>query len=92
MFDAYTLLANQLADIHNQLSAKVLEDTKHAPKWKVTTTSIGTGKDMIAQGLVDDFAPLLSLVQTLKSLANYHNKVPPEQSAISFPGIPSQEE
>lgn len=64
------LLANQLADLSFQLTSKVANDKKHAPKWRVTVLQVD---EKTTHTIVDEFAPLLSLIETLRKLANHHD-------------------
>ena len=82
MFDVYTLLANQIADIHIQLTAKIVSNPKNSPKWEVSEEFID---EKTTQLLVHELAPLLSLVNTLQRLANHHDHAtePPSSSFLA---------
>lgn len=67
--DIYTLLANQLLDIHHLLTEKILADKKHAPRWQVVEIAI-PGKSPEFQ--VDELGSLLGLAGTISRLAEHH--------------------
>lgn len=83
MVDQYLLIANSIRDFHHQISSKVLTNKKNAPKWEVESFLV---KDR-QETFVADFAPLLSLAETLEKLAAHHQALAlPPEPGVSFIG------
>jgi hypothetical protein len=81
MFDQYTLLANQLRDIHNTLKGKIVDHPKFAPKWAVETYAVNGNEE----AFVVEITPLLSLAETLERMAAHHAALDlPSETGMSY--------
>lgn len=81
MYDQYTLLANQLRDIHNFLRWKILEHPKYTPKWKIEEQKLGPEPGLY----IEEIISLLSLAETLEKMAAHHAALAlPPESGVNY--------